>query len=187
VEFEIFFLLTKAGVHMGIPKLYLETTMFNYYFDTDRDAHIDTVILFEECAAGKFDPFTSDYVLEELEDAPADKREKMLALIKQYDITVLPASHEIKDLADRYISDAAIPKGSKIDAQHIAAATVWELDMIVSLNFRHIVRPKTIELTGAVNKLRGYRALQIVSPMEMIDSEKTRYHLGRDSRDTSQD
>ena len=24
-------------------KLYLETTMFNYYFDTERDGHADTV------------------------------------------------------------------------------------------------------------------------------------------------
>ena len=28
-------------------KLYLETTMFNYYFDTERDGHADTVRLFE--------------------------------------------------------------------------------------------------------------------------------------------
>jgi hypothetical protein len=24
-------------------RIYLETTMFNYYFDSDRDAHADTV------------------------------------------------------------------------------------------------------------------------------------------------
>jgi hypothetical protein len=28
---------------MRIPKVYLETTMFNYYFDIDRDAHAVTV------------------------------------------------------------------------------------------------------------------------------------------------
>ena len=30
------------------PKVYLETTMFNYFFDTERDAHADTVKLFDE-------------------------------------------------------------------------------------------------------------------------------------------
>jgi predicted nucleic acid-binding protein len=55
----------------------LETTMFNYYFDADRDAHADTVTLFEECAEGKFVPFTSDYVVQELESAPESKRKKM--------------------------------------------------------------------------------------------------------------
>ena len=34
-------------------KIYLETTLFNFYFDTDRDAHPDTVKLFTEIAEGK--------------------------------------------------------------------------------------------------------------------------------------
>ena len=169
---------------MRAPKIYIETTIFNYYFDTDRDAHADTVTLLNECAAGKFEPYTSDYVLEELEDAPDEKRENMIALIEKYGITVLSASDEVKELADRYVSDGALPQGSMADAQHIAVATVAELDIIVSLNFRHIVRPKTIELTGAINIICGYKTVKILSPMEVIDSEKTRYHLGRDSRDT---
>jgi len=63
---------------MGKQKIYLETTLFNYYFDEDRDAHADTITLFEECAAGKFEPFTSGYVINELDDAPSDKRGKCL-------------------------------------------------------------------------------------------------------------
>ena len=67
---------------MRKPKIYLETTLFNYYFDEDRDAHADTVTLFEECAAGKFETYTSDCVLAELEDTSlTEKRGKMLALI----------------------------------------------------------------------------------------------------------
>jgi len=152
--------------------------MFNYYFDADRDAHYDTVTLFEECAAGKFEPYTSDYVVDEIEDAPAEKREKMLALIGRYNITILAATDETHVLAGRYISEGALPQGSILDANHIAAASINELDMIVSLNFRHIVRKKTITLVGAINTLLGYKVVEINSPMEVIDHEKTRYHLG---------
>ena len=53
---------------MRVPKIYLETTMFNYYFDTERDAHADTVKLFNEIQAGKYDAYTSVYVIDELED-----------------------------------------------------------------------------------------------------------------------
>ena len=59
-------------------KVYIETTLFNYYFDTDRDAHPDTVTFFDECAAGKFEPYTSDYAINELEDAPQEKRDKII-------------------------------------------------------------------------------------------------------------
>ena len=168
-------------------KVYLETTLFNYYFDEDRDAHADTVTLFEECASGKFEPYTSLYVIDEIEGAPNEKRDKMIALIERYNITVLSASDETDNLARRYIAEGALPQGSLSDASHIASASVNALDMIISLNFRHIVKEKTIKLTGAINTLMGYRAVEINSPMEVIDDEKTRYHLGRDSRDTPQD
>jgi predicted nucleic acid-binding protein len=168
-------------------KVYLETTLFNYYFDEDRDAHADTVTLFEECVAGKFKPYTSDYVIREIEDAPAEKRAKILDLLRRYDITILTASDETDKLAARYISEGALPSGSSVDACHIAVASVNDLDLIVSLNFRHIVRDKTIEMTSAINILLGYTVVKIKAPMEVIDVEKTRYHLGRDSRNTPQD
>ena len=170
---------------MRKQKVYLETTMFNYYFNEDRDAHADTVTLFEECLSGKFLPYTSDYVIREIEDAPADKREKMLGLITRYNITILAAADETDKLAGKYVSEGALPQGSLTDASHIAVATVNDMDMIISLNFRHIVREKTIKHTAAINILLGYRAVEIYSPMEVIDDEKTRYHLGRDSRDSS--
>jgi len=107
---------------MQIPKIYLETTMFNYYFDTDRDAHNDTVTLFEECLAGKFEPYTSLYVVSELEDAPQEKQDKMLALIKQYDITVLAASDETDTLARRYVAEGILSGSSLAICQGLFTA-----------------------------------------------------------------
>jgi hypothetical protein len=69
-----------------------------------------------------------------------------------------------------------LPSGSLTDASHIAVASVHELDMIISLNFKHIVREKTIRLTGAINMLSNYKPIEIHTPMEVIDDEKTRYN-----------
>ena len=165
---------------MTKKKIYLETTLFNYYFDENRDAHADTVRLFEECEAGKFEPYTSIYVIHELEDAPSEKRDKMMDLIRKYNIIVLEASSEADNLARRYIAEGALPQGSLTDASHISSATVNNLDMIISLNFRHIVKEKTVKLTSAINILAGYNVMEINSPMEVIDDEKTRYHIKRD-------
>jgi predicted nucleic acid-binding protein len=74
---------------MRKPKIYLETTLFNYYFDKDRDAHADTVRLFEEVAAGKYEAYTSQYVVGELRNAPEPKRGKMLDLILEHDVYML--------------------------------------------------------------------------------------------------
>jgi len=110
----------------------------------------------------------------------------MFALISEYNIAVLAASDEADHLARRYISEGALPQGSLADASHIAVASVNAMDMIVSLNFRHIVREKTIRMTGAINVLLGYNTIEINSPMEVIDDDKTRYHLGRNSCHTTE-
>jgi len=55
------------------------------------------------------------------------------------------------------------------DALHIAAVTVAGLDFIVSLNFRHIVKRKTIIETEIINAREGFRRVFIHTPAEVID------------------
>ena len=158
---------------MRIPRIYLETTMFNYYFDTEREAHADTVKLFEEIKAGKYQAFTSIYAVREIMRAPEERAQKMTGLIKSYGIVVLDNSDEADNLATLYQLKGIIPPGSTIDAQHIAVATVNDLDIIISLNFKHIVRRKTITMTGYVNTELGYKPVEIHSPMEVVERENT--------------
>ena len=165
--------MRKGLMKIRIPKVYLETTMFNYYFDTERDAHADTVKLFEEIKAGKYHAFTSAYAVDELIDAPDEKRVKMLGLIEEYDITIIPTSEEVDRLGAMYQEQGILPRRSTRDACHIAVAAVNDLDMILSLNFEHIVRKKTVLMTGNLNTQLGYRAVDIRSPMEVVERENS--------------
>jgi len=155
------------------PKIYLETTLFNYYFDTDRAAHADTVKLFKAIASGKYEGFTSGRVIDELLEAPDKKRVAMMALVDKYGIRTLTVDEEAEKLANTYIAEGIIPRKYRTDGVHIAIAAVNNMDFIVSLNFRHIVSVKTKRLTHEVNIRQGYRPVEIVSPKEMINYEKT--------------
>jgi len=157
---------------MRKPKIYLETTLFNFYFDTDRDAHAATVKLFDEISAGKYEPFTSRYVVDELEQDTTEKRDKMVNLIKQYEISVFEFSDEAETLADIYVTDGIIPVKYRTDGLHIAISAINNLDMIISMNFQHIVKRKTKLATANINALNGYRAVEILNPMEVVDDEK---------------
>lgn len=157
---------------MRIPKIYLETTMFNYYFDREREAHPYTVRLFEEIGEGRYRPYTSQYVVGELKNASEPKRELMLGLIKAFNIVELPTSKDAVELAKQYVEEGIVPARYLTDAIHIAVAVVNDLDMILSLNFRHIVRKKTIDGTEYINKLAGYRKVEIFSPMEVADYDE---------------
>jgi len=153
-------------------KIYLETTLFNFYFDKDRGfAHADTVKLFKDIAAGKYEAFTSTYVTDELENAPQEKRDKMIGLITEYNIAVLAPNDETMRVANLYTNEGIIPLKYLTDGLHIAIATVNDLDMIISMNFQHIVKRKTKIGTEKINALNGYRAVEIYSPMEVVEDE----------------
>ena len=74
-------------------------------------------------------------------------------------------------LADLYVNEGIIPEKYYTDALHIATAAVNGVELLVSMNFRHIVKRKTIKMTGAINVLNGYRAIDIHSPREVIEDE----------------
>ncbi|MDR1329570.1 MAG: PIN domain-containing protein [Oscillospiraceae bacterium] len=155
-----------------MPKIYLETTIFNYYLDTDRgEAHVATLELFRQIADGQFEPYTSYYVVNELEAAPEPKRSQMLNLITEYGVTVLQQSGEAVDLAEAYVAAGVIPEKYRTDGLHIATAAVYDMDIIVSLNFTHIVKRKTKLATPGINALRGYRSVEIYNPMEVINDD----------------
>ena len=155
---------------MRIPAIYLETTIFNFPFADDAPQYrSDTLKLFAEIKAGNYRPLTSVYVTRELESATDALREDRLRLIHEYGVEVIPASNEAERLARLYIAEGVIPEKFLSDALHIAAATVADLDFIGSLNFRHIVKRKTIIETEIVNAREGFRRVLFHSPAEVID------------------
>ena len=155
---------------MRTPRIYLETTLFNFFFADDApEKKQDTIKLFQEIKDGKYIPYTSDAVLEELEKASSEKFKQMSSLISQYSIISLPVTEEAKRLADIYVSEGVIPEKYPTDALHIALSTVNDLDYIVSYNFRHIVKLKTITMTESINLRENYKRIGIFSPTEVID------------------
>jgi predicted nucleic acid-binding protein len=155
-----------------IPRVYVETSIFNFVFTDDApDKRQDTLKLFAEIKEGRYDPYTSVYVIQELEQAFEPKREKMLTLLREYNIKILDANAEAERLADVYVAEGIIPAKYSTDGQHIAITAVEGLDFIVSLNFKHIVKRKTIEMTEIINYREGYKKVGIYSPAEVIDSD----------------
>jgi hypothetical protein len=100
-----------------------------------------------------------------------EKRDKMMRLIPEYGVKVLDASDEAVRLADISVDEGIIPMKYRMDGLHIAIATVNYLEMIISMNFQHIVKRKTKILTGNINVLNGYRAVEIMNPMEVVENE----------------
>ena len=158
-------------------KAYLETTIFNFYHaDKGMQYYGPTVQFcqdvkkfFRAIDVGKYKPYTSEYVIGEIEREPNEERQlAMLKLIADYNVIILPKSADIEHLAQMYIDAGVIPETFPDDALHIAATTIYELDLIVSLNFQHIIKDKAIRITAEINSAERYKNICIFEPRELI-------------------
>lgn len=154
-------------------KVYLDTSIFNFAISTqnvplEKEA---TLKLFEEIRAEKFAPYISRVTLDEILRTPDEKRRRsLIKIVEELSPEELPLTEEAVLLADRYIESKILPAVERNDALHIAVATIHNLDLILSWNFEHMVKLKTRKAVPLTNILMGYKAIEICSPLEVIES-----------------
>lgn len=152
-------------------KIYLDTSVLNFcYADESPKEKKITRELFREIKAGTYIAFISATVLKEISKAPEPKQKALVSLVEEYNLSALEIDEEIENLANLYVQNKIIPQKYKEDAVHIAVAVINDLDVIVSWNFEHIVKLKTKLSVNGINKLEGYKEIEIYSPMEVIES-----------------
>lgn len=147
------------------PRTYLDTSVPSAYWD-DRDPArmAKTRAFWDQLPA--YEVVVSAMTVTELGAHPDEKRrEELLALLRPF--TVLPVTAEAEALADEYVGREVFPIAARADAVHVAVACVHGAGILVSWNFRHMVRLRTRQLLAAINPLLGYPVLQIVSPLEV--------------------
>ena len=150
-------------------KIYLDTTIPSYVFNSHvPDKQIAAKKLFEYIDQERFEAYISAAVMREiLNTKDKDLRNQIILLVKT--LKVLEVSSECIGLAEEYIKRDIIPRENIDDAIHIACASIYEIDFLISYNFENIVKIKTIDNVQAVNLLLGYRSPRIIIPEEVID------------------
>ena len=67
-----------------------------------------------------------------------------------------------------FSDEGIIPQKYQDDALHIALATYNEADAVISWNFKHMVKLKTIRGVNGINKMLGYKELEILTPQSWL-------------------
>jgi hypothetical protein len=145
-----------------IMSLFLDTSVIGGYYD---DVFMqDTRLLFQNINDGKYIAFVSSYIIKELEPAP----EKVRNILKELDCKLIQVIPEYEALADEYIKENVVGETNREDCVHIATATINNIDILVSWNFKHIVNVQRIKGYNSVNIKNGYKPLDIRNPKEVI-------------------
>ena len=151
---------------MKILRIYVDTSVFGGCFDEEFET--DSVQLFDLINSGKFILVVSEVTFAEISKAPKYVQ-NILTDIDAGKIEIIEMTDEIDNLRDAYLNAGILGKASFNDAYHVACASVANVDIIVSWNFKHIVHFEKIRGFNAVNLLNGYNQIAIYSPKEVIN------------------
>jgi predicted nucleic acid-binding protein len=154
-------------------QLYLETSVWNFYFADDAPEKKEvTISFFEKVARGEYEIFISDAVINEIARATTDKGRLLFNLIEKHRPNRLIIDEQVVELAVKYISEGALPQNKQEDTVHAAAASVFEMDALISWNLKHLSNLRKMEMINGVNLKEGYtKRLQLITPMEVSDED----------------
>ena len=147
-----------------MKKIYLDTTVISALFDVrtpERMAYTKTA--WEEIK--KCEVYISELVLDELHSATPDLVEKFNKAIEGFN--VLKSTERAESLANIYVKQGIFPEKYFDDALHVALASTNEIGILISWNFRHLVKIKTRKLVAVVNALQDYQTVEIIAPPEL--------------------
>ncbi len=153
-----------------IKRIYIDTSVFGGYFDKEFDT--ETKPFFEKVIKDEIKAIISDVLELEIYRAP-DFIQDFYESLPNDIIEKVELTDEIRDLADKYINENVVGKTSRADCQHIALATVYKADVLVSWNFKHIVNLEKIRGYNSINLREGYQMIEIRTPKEIFDYENT--------------
>lgn len=151
-----------------IKRVYIDTSVFGGYFDKEFEK--ETRPFFNKLLEERIKIVVSEVLELELYRAPLyiqDFFESLPSdLIERVELT-----DDARELAEKYILEKVVGKTSRADCQHIAMATIFKVDVLVSWNFKHIVNLEKIRGYNSINFREGYQMTEIRTPKEIFNYE----------------
>lgn len=145
-------------------KLYFDTSVISAYFDSEKPQRQLITQKWFENEFYNFECYISELVVAELTNTVNfEKRMNMMGLIKEYKFQELNINDEIEELAERYREHSKILSKEKSDSIHIACASYFNIETIVSWNFKHFVNYEVIKNIHKVNSELNYNIIEIFS------------------------
>jgi predicted nucleic acid-binding protein len=118
----------------------------------------------------EFEVYISDIVIEEASRGSVEQSNARLFVLK--DFQILERNNKILELTKALLLKKAIPQKYPEDAAHIAIASFYNIDYIVTWNFKHINNPFMKRKIRKIVEESGYVCPVLCSPEELIGEEE---------------
>ena len=161
-------------------KIYCETTFWSYLNGGRTPLeHIAikqaATLQWWEQFAPMCDIYVSQHVGDEAADGNAEFAKRRTASM-QSSIALDGLTPEVKRVAKELLYNHAVPDKEITDAMHIATASVYEMDVLLTWNCRHMANPVTLPQTAMIVGRCGHRCPIIITPDEFIERKEELFH-----------
>jgi predicted nucleic acid-binding protein len=152
-----------------LPKAYIETSVVSYLTarpsrDLVRAAHQQVTQEWWATRDG-FECFVSQFVIDEAAAGDAEAAAQRLDALR--DIALLDVTEEAILLAGDLVAGGGLPPKARIDALHVAMATVHGIDFLLTWNCKHIANAATRGTIEALCRAAGFEPPIICTPLEL--------------------
>ena len=151
--------------------VYIETSILGYLTarstkDLILAANIEITKDWWEFRRTSFILYTSEAVLEEVAQGDAEIAAQRLEILR--DFPLLALSQVVQDLAAQFLARSSLSPKAKVDAIHIAAATIHGMDYLLTWNCKHIANAQIQGKLAEISLDFGYVLPILCTPNELM-------------------
>jgi predicted nucleic acid-binding protein len=152
-------------------RIYIETTIVSYLTASPSK---DVILLAQQRLTcewwvehrHRYELYTSRFVVDEAGDGNPDAARKRLEALKE--LLEVPVTDESLALAKSIVDEGLLPSRAGTDAMHLAIATVYDMDILLTWNCRHLAIPDILVQIGRFLRKKGYQLPLVITPFDMM-------------------
>lgn len=114
---------------------------------------------------------SSNLVIRELMEGHHPRKAQKLRLIRN-GTALLAYVPAIEGIAKTYIENKIMPKEEGGDALHLAFASYYGIDFLLTWNCRHLANPNKFRHIAFVNQTLGLGTPYLCTPLELLSPEE---------------
>lgn len=150
--------------------VYIETTIPSFYYTLRRDIESRAMQSWTRKwwkeYADQFTLVSSIVAIEELSDGTSEKTQDRINLVK--DLEMLSVTIKIDQIAQTYIDKLIMPQDRFGDAHHVALASFYDIDVLLTWNYKHIANLNKIYRIRQINCELGLPTPELITPLHYL-------------------
>jgi predicted nucleic acid-binding protein len=155
--------------------VYLDTTIPSYLFDERENIklHIEATNKWWNEERQNFDIWASEETVNEISDGNYPKKNEMLEFISG--ISLLIPDDKIIDITQIYLDNFLMPNVLKGDALHLAYASFYKIDFLLTWNCNHLANANKRQHIRVINTRLNLPTPEIITPLELFSENTNDY------------